>query len=110
MHEGPSIGMMQRRAQLEYKLRPPWRTMVMMTLAALAFGLLIWFQRAHPDFAFEGKAGFIWLLPPVFIAGCAIKILAWPFRISGRRRELAQLRRYDRLEEFDRAQTVEGGK
>jgi hypothetical protein len=110
MREGPSVGMTQRRAKLEYKLLPPLRTIVVMTLAGLAFRLLIWFQRAHPNFAFEGKAAFIWLIPPVIIVGCAMKILAWPFRISNRRRKLARLQRYDRLEEFDRNEVIENGK
>lgn len=108
MRNGPSVGMMQRRAELEHKLRPPWRTMAAMTLAVLAFWLLLWFQRSNPDFAFEGKAGFIWLVLPIFIVGCAIKILAWPFRIPARRRELARLRQYDRLEDFNRYETDNG--
>ncbi len=108
MHNGPSLGMVKRRKRLAYKLRPPWLAIGAM-LAALCFlWLLVLLHRSNPGFRLSGKAGFLWLLPPIFIAGCMVKIIAWPFRIPGRRRELARLRQFDRLEDFERAERQAG--
>jgi hypothetical protein len=96
----PSYGMQKRRSAVEAAMRFPWLHVQIIAGSGVALALLVWFQASNPDFAFEGKAGFIWLIPPALILWSTFMIVSWPFRRPVLRRELEHLRRYDRIDEM----------
>ena len=97
----PSLGMLKARERMRILIAPPIRYIFGLIGSALGLALLIGVTKLMPG-VFMGKAGLIWLIPPVVGLWCLGGIILWPFLRPLYKRQLQLLESADRLDQIDK--------